>query len=63
LHCEQKLFCAREKREVILELPNSVGISQICLTKVLYSPEVGYILVLIGYLDEMDFTTTFLNGT
>ena len=37
--------------------------SQLCLTKVLYSLEVGYkyTLVLIGHLDEIGFTTIFSN--
>ena len=34
---------------------------QVCLTKVLYSLEVGYTLISISCLDEMDFTTTFSN--
>ena len=64
LHTANKeLFYAKRKEEVVLDLLNSIGISQLCLTEVLYSLEVGYryTLVLIGYLDEMGFTTTFSN--
>jgi len=64
LHTVNKeLFCAKRKKEVVLNLLNNIGISQLCLTKVLYSLEVEYryTLVLIGHLDEMGFTTTFSN--
>lgn len=41
---------------------NGADISQLQLTEVLYSPEVGYTLVSIGNLDENGFTTTFSGG-
>jgi hypothetical protein len=48
--------------EMIVDVPNSINISQLKLTKVLYSPEVGYILVSISCLDENGFLVTFANG-
>jgi hypothetical protein len=48
--------------EMTIDIPNGVDISQLKLTEVLYSPEVGYTLVSIGRLDEKGFTTTFSGG-
>ena len=48
--------------EMTIDIPNGADITQLKLTEVLYSPEVGYTLVSIGRLDEKGFTTTFLNG-
>ncbi|KDQ50303.1 hypothetical protein JAAARDRAFT_51339 [Jaapia argillacea MUCL 33604] len=48
--------------KLVLEVPNGVSASQLQLTKVLYSPEVGYTLVLIGQLDQLGFSTTFADG-
>lgn len=41
---------------------NGADISQLQLTEVLYSPEVGYTLVSIGKLDENGFSVTFSGG-
>ena len=47
----QQKFSATGVGDLIIEIPNGVEISKLCLTEVLYSPEVGYTLVLIGRLD------------
>ena len=55
-------FSAVGKGDMVIDVPNGSSISQLKLTEVLYSPEAGYTLVSIGYLDEAGFTTTFANG-
>ncbi|KIK36291.1 hypothetical protein CY34DRAFT_29531, partial [Suillus luteus UH-Slu-Lm8-n1] len=45
--------------EMVIEIPNGVDVSQLRLTEVLYSPEVGYTLVSIGRLDELGHSATF----
>ena len=41
-------FNASGKGEMVIDVPNGIEISQLRLTEVLYSPEVGYTLVSIG---------------
>jgi len=48
--------------ELVIDIPNGVDISQLHLTEVLYSPQVGYTLVSIGRLDEKGFSATFGGG-
>ena len=55
-------FNASGKGEIVIDIPNSIEISQLQLTEVLYSPEVSYTLVLIGRLDDNGFTATFGDG-
>ena len=45
--------------EMTINVPNGTDMSQLRLTEVLYSPEVGYTLVSVGRLDEKGFTVTF----
>jgi hypothetical protein len=47
---------------MVIDIPNGVDVSQLRLTEVLYSPEVGYTLVSIGRLDDEGFSTTFGGG-
>src|ERR1700678_1194625 len=47
---------------MVIDVPNGVEISQLRLTEVLYSPEVGYTLISIGRLDEKGFSATFGDG-
>ena len=47
---------------MIVEVPNGYDILCLCLTEVLFSPEVGYTLVLIGCLDELGLLMTFAEG-
>ena len=49
-------FNASGMGEMVIDIPNGVEISQLRLTEVLYSPEVGYTLVSIGRLDEKGFS-------
>jgi hypothetical protein len=58
----KEMFCASGKGEIILDLLNGVNTSQLCLTEVLYSPEVGYTLVSIRCLDEARFSTTLMGN-
>jgi hypothetical protein len=55
-------FKASEKGEMVIDVPNGIEVSQLRLTEVLYSPEVGYMLVSIGRLDENGFSATFGDG-
>lgn len=48
--------------EMIVEVPNGVNVSQLRLTEVLYSPDVGYTLVSIGRLDQLGYSATFADG-
>jgi len=48
--------------EMMIDVPNGADISQLRLTEVLYSPEVGYTLVSVSRLDEKGFKITFLGG-
>ncbi|KIM52708.1 hypothetical protein SCLCIDRAFT_140592, partial [Scleroderma citrinum Foug A] len=45
--------------EMVVEVPNSLEVSKLRLTEVLYSPEVGYTLVSIGRLDQLGYAVTF----
>jgi hypothetical protein len=49
--------------EMVIDVPNRADVSKMRLTKVLYSPEVGYTLVSIGRLDELGYSITFADGT
>jgi hypothetical protein len=55
-------FSAVGKGEMVVDIPNGADVSQLKLTKVLYSPEVGYTLVSVGCLDKNRFTATFGDG-
>jgi hypothetical protein len=48
--------------KMTIDVPNGIHISQLRLTEVLYSPEVGYTLVSVGCLDKNGFSVTFANG-
>ena len=50
------------KGELIINVPNGLTPSQLCLTEVLYSPKVSYTLVSIGKLDDAGFDVTFGGG-
>ena len=55
-------FTAVGMGEMTVDVPNGVDISQLRLTEVMYSPEVGYTLVSVSRLDENGFSVTFANG-
>jgi hypothetical protein len=48
--------------KMTVDVPNGIYISQLRLTEVMYSPEVGYTLVSVGRLNENGFMVTFANG-
>ena len=45
-----------------MDLPNCKEKSKLELTNIQYTPEVAYILVSVGYLDDRDFTVKFGGG-
>ena len=47
---------------MVIDVPNGVRTSQLKLTEVLYSPDVGYTLMAAGQLDDAGFTVTYANG-
>ena len=47
---------------MVIDLPNGVDVSQLRLTEVLYSPEVGYTLISVGRLDDCGFEVKFGDG-
>jgi hypothetical protein len=55
----KETFSTIGKGELVVDVPNGDGVSQLRLMDVLYSPEVGYTLVSVGRLDEAGFTVTF----
>jgi hypothetical protein len=57
-----KVFKAVGTGEMTIDVPNGVDISQLSLTEVLYSPEVGYTLVSVGRLDDKGFSLMFAGG-
>ena len=58
----EQSFSATGKGEMIIDVPDGADSSQLHLTEVLYSPEVGYTLISIGRLDDMGFSATFSGG-
>ena len=59
----KRKFAAIGKGDMVIEVPNGIDALKLQLTKVLYSPEVGYTLVSIGRLDQCGYTTTFSSST
>ena len=58
----KQTFSIIGKGELIINIPNSDGMTQLRLFDVLYSAEVGYMLVSIRRLDESGFTAVFGGG-
>ena len=56
-------FNAIATGDLIVNVPNRCDVTKLRLTEVLYSPAVGYTLVLIGHLDQLGYSVTFGNGT
>ena len=48
--------------KMTVDVSNSVDISQLKLTEVMYSPGVSYTLVFVGHLNENGFLVTFANS-
>jgi hypothetical protein len=58
----QQKFDTIGQGEMVIEVLNGMDASKLTLTKVLYSPRVGYTLVSIGHLDECGYSATFEGG-
>ena len=58
----KQTFSTIGKGELVVDIPNNNGSTQLWLLEVLYSPEVSYTLILIGWLDEDGFSITFGGG-
>ncbi|KAK0476039.1 hypothetical protein IW261DRAFT_1339925, partial [Armillaria novae-zelandiae] len=55
-------FFAAGKGEMSINVPNGANASNLQLTKVMYSPKVGYMLISVGCLDDLGFELTFGSG-
>ena len=55
-------FAAVGQGDLVIEVPNGIDVSKLQLTKVLFSPEVGYTLVSIGKLDKQGYKFLFGDG-
>ena len=58
----KQTFSTTGTGELVVDVPNGSGQTQLRLQGVLYSAEVGYTLVSIGRLDEAGFTVSFGGG-
>lgn len=58
----QRTFDATGEGDILVEIPNGPRATKIRLTKVLYSPEVGYTLISVGALDRAGYKSIFGNG-
>jgi hypothetical protein len=58
----RKNFNAVGMGEMRINVPNGATTSQLNLTEVLYSPDVGYTLVSIGRLNDAGFAVSFADG-
>ena len=58
----KQTFSTTGKGELVIDVPNGSGDTQLRLLETLYSAEVGYTLVSIGRLDEAGFTASFGGG-
>src|SRR5271168_2704740 len=58
----KQTFSTTGTGELVVDVPNGSGRTQLRLQGVLYSAEVGYTLVSIGRLDEAGFTVSFGGG-
>src|SRR5882762_373820 len=48
--------------DMVVDVPNTSGTTEITLKDVLYSPGVGYTLLSVGRLDECGYTLSFGGG-
>ncbi|KAG5715707.1 hypothetical protein E4T56_gene198 [Termitomyces sp. T112] len=58
-----KPFSTTAKGELIIDVPCNMALSNLHLTKVFYSLDVGYMLVSVGKLDDAGFEVTFGKGS
>jgi hypothetical protein len=59
---KEQSFSATGKGEMVIDVPDGAEFTQLRLTEVLYSPEVGYTLIPIGKLDDYGFSAMFSGG-
>ena len=59
----KQTFSTIRKGELIIDISNNNDITQLRLQDILYSPEVAYMLVSVGRLDEEGFFVTFGGGS
>jgi hypothetical protein len=55
-------FYAIGSGDMFIDVPNGLDVSKMRLKEVLYSPEIGYILISVGHLNSQGFTATFGDG-
>ena len=55
----KQTFSTTGRGDLVVDIPNGTGETQLRLRDVLYSAEVGYTLVSVGRLDEAGFTLKF----
>ena len=58
----KQTFSTTGTGDLVVDVPNGDGVTQLRLRDVLYSAEVGYTLVSVGRLDEAGFTVKFGGG-
>ena len=58
----KQVFSAAGMGNMVVEMLNGCKFSHLHLTKVLYSKEVGYMLMSISHLDELGLSTTSTDG-
>jgi len=58
----QQKFSTMGVGNLIIKIPNGAEILKLYVTEVLYSPEVGYMLMSIGRLYELGLSMTFADG-
>ena len=58
----KQMFSTTGKGELVVDVPNGQGSTQLRLHDVLFSAKVGYTLVSVGRLDEAGFTVIFGGG-
>ena len=58
----KQTFSTIGRGDLVVDIPNGTGETQLRLRDVLYSAEVGYTLVSVGRLDEAGFTLKFGGG-
>jgi gag-polypeptide of LTR copia-type/GAG-pre-integrase domain len=56
-------FYAMATGEIVINVPNGTDWTELRLTEVLYSPDVGYTLISIGWLDELGISAIFKDGS
>jgi hypothetical protein len=58
----QQLFSAISIREMIIHIPNREEYTAVRLHDVLYAPQMGITLILVGQINEAGYSTTFNKG-